>query len=145
MLTTHLNRVGAAALLASAALLGTTTSTLGDPATACAETQKPGFDREGFLWCARLMDDRLDRGETTMEEHDEEVIDCCYRYGGIWHFEDDGTEACVDPAEWDNEYPAPPAGQLPTIPGPTEATRVPPPAPPGPVVTLPGMPPVQTR
>lgn len=137
-------RFGAAGLLATTVLLGTTTSTLGDPASACAE---PKFDRGGYNLCQEIAGDQFRRGEITQEEMLETWEWCCTQYGGEWVLVDGGGAYCADPAE-DNEYPAPPGGpgQLPQIPGPTEATKVPPPPPPGNTAAqLPTLPPVQTR
>lgn len=135
-----LANVGAAALLATTALLGTTTGTLGDPATACA---KPKMDDELFSWCVDAVFDQYRRGRITKEQRKEKVVDCCYAAGGECTFENDDPDmlcACHAPEE-PAEGP-----RIPQAPGPTEATQVPPPPPPGrPVVTLPSVPPVQTR
>lgn len=135
---------GAATVLTSALLLGSTTSTLDDPATACAK--RKGLDWDRYEACVRIAEDlyiegKIDKG--TLLSADE---GCCVNNGGIWVDDlETGEGHCEDPPP--NEYPAPPAGQLPQIPGPTEATQVPPPpAHPGNTAApLPGSPPVQTR
>jgi hypothetical protein len=121
-------RLGAAALLATAGLLGTTASTLGDPATACAA---PNWDY--YRLCIESVLDDYANGKITEEEADRLIDSCCIAAGG--ELEEEGGN-CNAP---DEDSPA----QLPQVPSPTKATQVPPPA--GPIVPLPGAPQVQTR
>lgn len=134
---TGLGRLGGAAVLASATLLGTTTGTLAYPTTACAGPKEPGFDKAGYQACVdratRAFEDAI-FNDRPVGDYEEALLECCIRNGGLPTLEEDSPIiGCVDPAE-NYEYPAPPGGpgRLPKIPGPSEATRVPPPpAPPG--------------
>lgn len=143
-------RLGAAGLLAVTALLGTTSGTLGEPATACA-APKDKFDRDAYNKCAETYWEPFEEegSDMTFDELKKGLEYCCDTFGGVWEDNlDTGWGECTDPADDPlNEYPAPPLGQLPQIPGPTEATQAPPPPPPptGPIAQLPSQPPVQTR
>lgn len=133
----HVCRLGTAALLAATAVLGTTSSTLADPATACAEPKKPGFDRDGYLGCLDAVSGQLRRGEITYETWEQKAQNCCVGYGGEARFrEDGGFLGCADTAR----DPA----SLPHEPFPTEATQ-PPPSPTFTMAPLPSTPPIQTR
>lgn len=129
-------------MFAATALLGTTTGTVAEPATACAERKKPGFDNDSYVDCASAVTVQRDEGIITEEEYQEKLIDCCLIWGGVPDLSDPVTVYCDDPSEDPGNSPWVP--QLPQVPFPTEATQPPPPPPTGPIAPLPSVPPVQT-
>lgn len=133
-----LRRVGTAALLAATALvITTTTSTLGDPATACA---KKKFDKPGYESCVRDVTGQRLRDEISDAEMWERLEACCKAYGGIWtdDLDNPGSGTC-GPTEDSAGGP----GQLPQITQIPGSTPVPPP-PGAQVETIPPLPPVRT-
>jgi hypothetical protein len=128
----RLRRVGIAAVLAAATMLGTTTGALGDPAAACA---KPKFDEDLYHWCASGVLDRMENGEYTTEEAEQIIEDCGNASNGEWVVEVNGVADCWPPEEGPGRHQVP-------FPGNATATMNPAP-PPGPVVVLPNLPPAQ--
>jgi len=132
-----LPRLGAAALLAATALLGTTSGTVTDPATACAEPKgDSGFDADGYAKC--VFSYPTDDPEFTSDDYEEAAFWCCGQFGGEWDFTIDN---CVAPTGEDS-------AQVPRFPDLGDATATltpaPPPPPAGPTATLTNVPPMQT-
>jgi len=140
-LPAHSLRLGAAAVLAATALVGTTTSTVADPATARASPKKTALDRAGLELCEDIVIEQRISGDIGSSEEFEEALQaCCELNGGEVVLHDQGWD-CQDPAD---DAPA----QLPRFPelGDVTATLTPAPSPPpsGPTASPPSAPPVQS-
>ncbi len=135
-----LRRVGVAALFAAATMLGTTTGTLADPATACAAP-----DRDRYYRCLRVANEQFVNGVLTQEQWEQKRVDCCYEASGEFSFGDGFPIAdCVDPDTGEPvSFPAPPRfGDLTQVPGgQIEATLTP--LPPPIATVAPNLPPAQ--
>jgi hypothetical protein len=125
-------------------VLGTTTGTLGEPATACAKPKDEGVDWAAVTDCIFEVGGQFVRGEITEKELHEKTNDCCVSNGAWAEWNPETGWRCFDPEDELGDEGLRPPGQLPQVPDPTEATQVPL-APSGPVVPLPGLPPAQTR
>ena len=139
----NLRRVLVAAPFAAAIMLGTTTGTLADPATACAAP-----DRDLIRACVAAADEQYRNGFLTREQWDQKVTDCCYAGGGEIHLDEksDLYMDCVDPDTGETVYmPAPPRGPDLTHapPGLNEATLAPVPPPPPTATVAPSQPPAK--
>lgn len=121
---TYLRRFAFATLLAAAATLSG--SAFGDSATACAEPRE--WDIERYDSCVAFFLADYQSGDTTFQEYNQSVKNCCYITGGDWS----GGQCVAAPfAEEAERQPAPPA--LPEV----EATLWMPPPPAGPVAPPP--------